>query len=269
MSHKILGPLLVTVPHSGETIPPEASWLQSIDPLVLLTDVDRFVDQLYQPACQELGCSLVSTSIHRYAVDLNRLPTDIDATLVQGAPAASKQAPFVSGFHWAQTTQGHPLLRAPISMSVHQRLTALYHDSFHQAVEDQERLLIDSRGLPRYHIDAHSMPSQGTGAHKDAGQKRPDIVVSDFHGQCSGSEFKDLVIKAYEQQGFAVSYNWPYLGGRMTQRYGRPHEGRHTVQVELNRALYMDEKTKLKNDLFDQTQMRIKAALVEIAKAIS
>ena len=85
------------------------------------------------------------------------------------------------------------------------------------------------------------MPSQGTGLHLDRGEKRADIVISDFKGKSASPEFKDLVIQGFEEQGFSVSYNWPYFGGRITQRYGKPQDGHHTIQIELNRALYLNE----------------------------
>ena len=102
------------------------------------------------------------------------------------------------------------------------------------------------------------MPSKGTGLHNDPGQERADVVVSDFHGKSCRKEFVDLVIAAYEAQGFSVAYNWPYFGGGITQMYGRPKR-RHTLQVELNRRTYMNKDTKQTNPLFDETQKNPKA----------
>ena len=257
--------LMVTVPHSGEQIPDEVHWLKRLPALTLLTDVDRFVDQLYRPVCQGLAIPLVGTEIHRYVVDLNRFPTDIDATSVEGAPLSSQatQAEFVSGFHWTKTTLGESLLSQPISQELHALLTLKYHDPFHTQVAKVEAILSENGG-PRYHLDLHSMPSVGKGAHKDSGQRRPDIVVSDCLGKSSSEIYKNLVIEAFSRQKFQVTYNWPYQGGRITERYGHPKENRHTLQIELNRALYMDEKTKEKSSHFENTAERLGIALREI-----
>ena len=84
----------------------------------------------------------------------------------------------------------------------------------------------------------------GTRMHRDPGERRADIVVSDCLGKSCDPHFRDLVIAAYTISGFKVGYNWPYMGGRVTEQYGHPSKGQHAIQVELNRALYMDEKTK-------------------------
>ncbi len=248
--------LMVTSPHSGEIIPSEAVWLMGVDPRVLLTDVDRFVHEIYGPICLNLKIPFVAMNFHRYVLDLNRLPTDIDANSVEGA-GCEGQSLFVSGYHWVQTTEGHPLLTQPISRNLHDQITRLYFDPFHQRVSEVEKNLILVHGLPRYHLDVHSMPSVGRVGHRDSGEARPDIVISDCSGKSSSLEFKDLVVSVFKKQGFRVAYNWPYLGGRMVETYGRPSEGRHSLQVELNRSLYMDEKTKEKGMNFAEIQKQI------------
>src|SRR5262245_16513786 len=132
--------LMITSPHSGETVPAEADWLTNVEPSILLTDVDRFVDELYRPAAEELKLPMESMSIHRYALDLNRLPSDIDPESVEGAPPADprKAAAFVSGFHWARTTRGEPLIFRPIPMSTHRRLVEKYYEPFHARVRRME-----------------------------------------------------------------------------------------------------------------------------------
>jgi N-formylglutamate amidohydrolase len=88
------------------------------------------------------------------------------------------------------------------------------------------------------------MPSIGTNQHRDPGEKRADVVISDSHGKSCSKDFLDLVVDCFEKENFKVSYNWPYFGGRLTEQYGQPQKGHHVVQIELNRALYMNEITK-------------------------
>jgi N-formylglutamate deformylase len=235
--------LFLTVPHSGEWIPPEAPWLLSQPQSVLLTDIDRFVDVLYRPAVDVLKIPMLSTKVHRYVVDLNRVPEDIDVDSVEGASHPSGK--FKRGFHWSASTREVRLMPKPISQSLHEEICKKYFVPFHQEiVACAARLKTIYPDAPIYHLDCHSMPSQGTAAHRDVGQKRADVVVSDLHGTSAKTEFKDLVIDALKSMGLTVAYNFPYFGGRITEVYGKPMENHHTLQIELNRGLYMNEVTR-------------------------
>ncbi|MGE3973944.1 MAG: N-formylglutamate amidohydrolase [Bdellovibrionales bacterium] len=243
MKNKPQGPaFFVTIPHSGEQIPPEAQWLMGLSEVVLMRDVDRFVDRIYAPSLQELGVPVIVTPWHRYAADLNRFSKDVDPTTVKG----SNETPgkYNRGLHWAITTLGEPLMKEPISVELHQQIVKKYFDPFHAQIQKQVQNYQKENYKNIYHIDAHSMPSQGTKEHRDPGEMRADFVVSDQKGKSCSAEFKDLVIAAYQNQGFSVAYNWPYLGGRITEHYGQPSKGHHTIQVEMNRRLYMDESSK-------------------------
>jgi N-formylglutamate deformylase len=122
---------------------------------------------------------------------------------------------------------------------------------------------------PIYHLDAHSMPSMGTREHLDPGERRAEIVVSDCEGKSCSGWFKDLVIQSYSDAGFQVGYNWPYKGGRVTQTYGRPSDLQESIQVELNRALYMNEENKLlREDLRQGVQEKLKRAVETIYAAL-
>lgn len=256
-------PLLLTAPHSGERIPPEASWLEPIPQLTLLTDVDRFVDQLYSGAADRLHLPLLTTTIHRYAADLNRYPEDVDQDSVQRAAAAS--GAFATGFHWVRTTQGETVLTQAIPQTLHQEITRRYHDAFHQRVAELiAQIRARSNSPVVYHLDCHSMPSQGTKAHRDQGQARAEVVISDSEGKSASKFFRDTVISAFQKESFQTALNWPYVGGRITQRYGKPNEGHHTIQIELNRKLYMDEKTKEKLPSFDETCLRLEKVIARI-----
>lgn len=232
--------LFLTIPHSGEELPPEADWLRALPAATLYSDVDRFVDRLYLPACARFSIPAVIAKVHRYAVDLNRYPDDIDAASVQGAPLPAGTHP--KGFHWVQSTRGQLLQPRPMSEELHQAWVHRYHDAFHAEVARVIEECCPGAGEV-FHLDCHSMPSQGTAAHADAGQVRPDVVVSDFEGRSSRTDFVEWIEQAFSERGFRVARNWPYKGGRITQRYGKPEGGHHTVQIELNRALYMDEST--------------------------
>lgn len=258
-------PLIVSIPHSGEQIPPQATWLKDLPEEVLMCDVDRFVDVLYTPAMTQLAIPHITTQWHRYAADLNRLPDDVDAASVVGHP--NPVGTYSRGFHWEITTYKHQLIKQPMSVKIHDELVDLVYKPFHAGVralfEEQRK-----KGYQKvYHIDAHSMPSVGTSEHRDPGERRADIVVSDQIGKSCDPKFKDLVIAAYATAGFKVGYNWPYFGGRVTEQYGQPVLGQHTIQVEMNRSLYMNEVTKkLNTQTLSEVQQKVALALQYIKK---
>lgn len=257
-------PFFVTIPHSGEQVPPEAYWLRGLSETHLMRDVDRYVDALYLETLNQLNIPYIATHCHRYVIDQNRLPTDYDTQSVQEAP--HPRGTHTKGLHWCQTTLGEPLITQPMSVQEHQILVDKYYTPFHRQIRSQFEAL---SGKTIYHLDAHSMPSRGTPAHNDPGEDRADIVVSDFHGKSCSREFSDIVIQAYKDQGFSVAYNWPYFGGGITQMYGRPEQGHHTLQVELNRKTYMTESTKQKNELFESTKQKIHRALEQVYRQLS
>lgn len=253
-------PLLVTIPHSGEKVPPQTPWLSALPEEILMCDVDRYVDFLYEPALHKLHVPFVKTDWHRYAADLNRIPEDVDASSVLGhANAAGMHA---RGFHWVMTTYRQELMKQPMSVEAHNELVKLIYEPFHGGIRKVYQDLLEQGFAKTFHIDAHSMPSVGTSEHRDPGEQRADIVVSDSKGKSCDPRFKDLVIAAYVTAGFKVGYNWPYFGGRVTEQYGAPELNRHVLQVELNRALYMDEKTKkLKSEEAKRVQAKVFFAL--------
>ncbi|MGE4132460.1 MAG: N-formylglutamate amidohydrolase, partial [Bdellovibrionales bacterium] len=232
----------ITIPHSGERIPEEAPWLKGRDEVFLMDDVDRYVDRLYSPVLQKLALPFVKTDWHRYALDLNRLPDDVDQDSVIGSP--NPPGKFPTGLHWVRSMKGQNILPQPISRELHERLVEKYFEPFHAAVRAQYDFFFANGARPVFQLDAHSMPSLGTKNHRDPGERRADIVVSDCKGLSCSTSYKDLVIESYRSTGLKVAYNWPYFGGRVTETYGHPEKGQEAIQVEINRDLYMDEKTK-------------------------
>ncbi|MCB0412634.1 MAG: N-formylglutamate amidohydrolase, partial [Bdellovibrionales bacterium] len=171
---------------------------------------------------------------------------DVDKDSVIDAPLPSGS--HTTGLHWVKTTRGQILMKEPISKALHEELVKKYFRPFHHSVESMYQKF-RSQGFEQvYQIDAHSMPSKGTKAHRDPGEMRAEVVISDQEGKSCEPKFAELVLAAYQKAGFQIKMNWPYVGGRVTQTYGRPEKGQHCIQVELNRGLYMDEETKKLNE---------------------
>lgn len=257
----------ITIPHSGRQIPPEAIWLKSLPNSVLFCDVDAFVDELYEPAIKQHGLIAVTFSWHRYAVDANRLPEDQTSRTVEGAsPRLSHEVS--SEIHWHQTTKGDLLIKKPLSKKQHQQIMDKYYHPFHRSIQKEfQKRKAEGRGEV-YHLDLHSMPSLGRTFHKDPAQKRSQIVIGNREGRSANDHFSELVLSSYEKSGFEVALNRPYRGGRITELYGRPEEGQHTLQVEINRSLYMDEETGEKTLDFFSVQKQLNQALSLIIKGL-
>jgi N-formylglutamate deformylase len=260
-------PFFVSIPHSGEKIPDFCGWLHNLPEKILMDDVDRYVDRLYALAIQDLKIPAVLNDWHRYPGDLNRLPTDVDCTSVEGNPNPAGK--FDRGFLWVVTTHNEKLMKKPVTKAVHEKLVQLIYEPFHNEIKSFYKKF-ESMGYKNiYHLDLHSMPSLGTSMHRDPGETRAEIVVSDQKGKSTRPEFMQLVVKSYEQAGFQVKTNWPYFGGRITEQYGEPEKGHNTVQVEMSRALYMDENTKkIRAENTAQMQLKLKAALENIQKGL-
>lgn len=274
----------ISIPHSGEEIPPEAIWLHKLEEKVLLCDVDRYVDRLYKKALTELKIPHIIAKWHRYAVDLNRNPNDIHSNSVEKSSAAespvsepfsktSKKDPHTEekknlrGLHWVFTTQEFQLIKNPLSFEKHKLLLKKYYFPYHEALS-RKLLEMKKENSKVYLLDAHSMPSKGTNLHRDPGKKRAEIVLSDQDGKSAEKNFSDLVFEAFRKASFKVVKNWPYKGGYITKHYGKPHEKQNAVQVEMNRALYMNEETKKKLPEKKMTEIeeQIKEALQWICK---
>lgn len=268
-------PLFVSIPHSGVQIPPLADWLKSIKSSILIQDMDAFIDDLYQPALLEYSIPSVFFKWHRYSVDVNRFVTDIsDLTVEKGTMLSREKIKHKkdnlqknkssSDIHWYKTTKGDQLIQQPLSRERHESLVRFCFEPFHEEIRSYIETYKKAKNKNVYLLDLHSMPSQGLSFHKDKGESRKEIVISDNEGRSCSKQFRELVVRAYQQADFEVALNWPYKGGAITQAYGRPELGRHCLQIELNRKLYMDEKTGKKNKNYKKIQRQLKKAMAFI-----
>ena len=124
-----------------------------------------------------------------------------------------------------------------------------YSRPYHAALADLIDAAHASHGCV-LHIDCHSMASMGDRTTEDGAVPRPDFVVSDREGTTCAPRILKCVVNYLRNCGFTVSINDPYKGFELVRRHGRPAEGRHSLQIEVNRGLYMDEETLSKKPNF-------------------
>lgn len=230
--------LMVEVPHAGTEIPPALRDELLAPPDSVLRDADLFVDKLYEEAPKH-GAALLCAKVSRYVVDLNRAPDDVDLETVHDHPAPRRAQP--RGVVWRVTADGRPLLRRPLDYETLQRRLAAYHTPYHGLLAE-ELLRIRERFGFAVLVAAHSMPSAVRRNGRDV-ERRADVVPGSLGRTSAHPALIDLVDRHFRSAGLSVRHDDPYRGGYTTAHYGRPAEGVHVLQIELNRALYMDEAT--------------------------
>ncbi len=232
-------PVLVEVPHSGLQVPPEVEPEIRATPLSVLRDSDIFVDQLYQRA-PRYGATMVVSRVSRYVVDLNRGPDEVDLAAVPKHPRA-RHIP-ARGVVWRATTDGTPLLRAPLTVEQFARRLELYYDPYHHTLRAEAARLHKEYGQVVI-LAAHSMPSSGRRTLGGREIRRADVVPGTRGRSTADGQIIDLIDSHFREAGLSVKHDDPYRGGWTTSTYGAPKRGQHAVQIELNRALYVDERT--------------------------
>jgi len=244
-------PVLVEVPHSGLQVPPEVESEIDATPLAMLRDSDIYVDQLYQRA-PEHGATLLVSRVSRYVVDLNRGPDDVDSAAVPRHPRA-RHIP-ARGVVWRARTDGTPLLRAPLTVQQFTRRLELFYEPYHRTLREVAAQIREQHGRVVI-LAAHSMPSAGRRMLGGGAVRRADIVPGTRGRSTADGRIIDLIDSHFREAGLSVKHDDPYRGGWTTSSYGAPKRRQHAVQIELNRALYVDEQTsEIKKNDFAQLQ---------------
>ena len=244
-------PVLVEVPHSGLQVPPEVEPEIEATPLAVLRDSDIYVDQLYERAPNQ-GATLLVSRVSRYVVDLNRGPDEVDSAAVPRHPKA-RHIP-ARGVVWRARTDGTPLLRAPLTIDQFAKRIELYYKPYHQKLREVAARMREEHGHVVI-LAAHSMPSAGRRVFGGREVRRADIVPGTRGRSTADGRIIDLVDAHFRGAGLSVKHDEPYRGGWTTSSYGAPKRGQHAIQIELNRALYVNEETsEIKKGDFAQLQ---------------
>jgi N-formylglutamate amidohydrolase len=232
-------------PHSGADYPQEFVAQSRLGLPGLRRSEDCFVDELFAAAPRQ-GAPLIRALFPRAFVDPNREPFELDPGMFEDElPAyANTTSPRVAaglGTIAKVVASGEDIYARPLRFAEAKRRIDDYYRPYHGALTETLAATRKRFGACLL-IDCHSMPSIGGPMERDAGRMRVDFVL----GDCHASSCAPFVIERVEQVlrglGYAVARNTPYSGGFVTQHYGRPGDGLHALQIEINRALYMDEQ---------------------------
>ncbi len=244
---KISIPVLVDVPHAGEWIPEAIQKEMVVDGKTLKRDLDLYVDEFWINAIDH-GATLIRSNVSRYVVDLNRANDDISELTVIGGERINKPGYYQDrGVVWRTTTDRVDVMAGPMSKAAFDNRIATFHTPYHKAIRNEIDRIRDEFGFCIL-LDAHSMPSLGRAGHSDSGSYRADIVPGDVKGTSCSFLLSNLLKHHFKNCEFSVQANNPYQGGWITRHFGDPDNHVHAIQIEVNRALYMNEKTFVKHE---------------------
>ena len=242
-------PVVFNSPHSGRMLPDDLLANTKLSRLGLRKSVDCYVDELFA-GCIDLGAPLLRANVARVYIDLNREPYEFDPRMFnEELPGYMNQgSPRVAGGLGTiprVVTDGEEIYRARLSLAAGIARVEHIYRPYHRTLTSLLNQVHDATGQVLL-IDCHSMPSSAV---NDA--SRPvDVVIGDRFGSACRPEISDVLEHLFMGAGLRVTRNRPYAGGFITQTHGSPMRGRNALQIELNRNLYLDERTFAKSSNF-------------------
>jgi N-formylglutamate deformylase len=261
-------PLVLDSPHSGVTYPDD--FRHACDPQALRRAEDTHVEKLYDFA-PALGVAWVEALFPRSYLDVNRNTTEIDVSLfdepwpdpLETDAKALAKVRLGKGLVWRITDEGVPIYDRRLSVQeVRSRIDRCWRP-YHEAVGAAVEAAHERHGYS-IHLNCHSMPAVAAVHATDfPGLVHADFVIGDRDGTSADPALSRMVCKHLESLGYKVSYNHPYKGVELVRRYGDPARHRHSVQVEINRRLYMDEQTLVLHEGFEPLKRNLRS-LVEL-----
>jgi N-formylglutamate amidohydrolase len=263
-------PLVLDSPHSGERYPADFDHAPS------RADVrraeDTHVARLWRGALHH-GATLIEACFPRAYIDPNRSLDDLDPDLLadawDGPLVRSRKTEQGIGLVWRLARGGVPMYARKLRAGEIRRRIDDFYLPYHAALSAELDALHGRFGVV-WHIDCHSMPAIGDVFSDDPGRARADFVLGDRDGTTCAGEFTAAVAQALRQFGYDVAINDPYKGVEIVRRHGRPAEARHSLQIEINRRLYMDEETLVPNAGYATLEAdleRLAAALAAFVRA--
>lgn len=235
-------PLLLDVPHAGTRKPPE--WRTQLADIVWQRSADLYVDELFADAPSH-GATLVVARFPRTFLDVNRDREDVDpAAFADGwprpVPEPTRYARTGMGVVWQSCgPELNPIYDAPLTHAEVETRIARYWQPYHAAL-DAGLATARARHGAVVHLDCHSMARlrDVRSPHPD-GPLRPDFDLGDLDGTSCAPDVTAAVAEHLRGRGFRVTVNREFRGGEIVRRHGRPSKGVHSLQIEINRGLYL------------------------------
>jgi N-formylglutamate amidohydrolase len=234
--------VIFSSPHSGRSYTPEFLELTQLDGKSIRSSEDAYVDLLMEKATS-FGAPLITAQTPRAFIDLNRAVDELDPSVIEGISRGMHNPRVSSGLGVIPrvVANGRAIYRGKITQHDAQARIARFWHPYHAALRSLIEESHNSFGEAIL-IDCHSMPHEAIEAHARPGQPKPEVVLGDRFGAAAGRDVMDRVEAAFAGAGLRVVRNAPFAGAYITQAYGRPQQSQHVVQIEIDRALYLDER---------------------------
>ncbi|HEV3007471.1 MAG TPA: N-formylglutamate amidohydrolase [Burkholderiales bacterium] len=263
-------PLVLDSPHSGHDFP--ADFGAIVSEAELRESEDCYVDELYA-AAHELGVPLLAATFPRTYLDPNRHAGDVDLELLDGPwpweYRPSGKARIGKSLIWRTLEDGRPIYGRRLKPEAVRRRIDRVHAPYHRSLQEMLDAAVKKSGKV-YHINCHSMRCvAGRQSDDGAGSVRPDFVLGDRDGTTCDPAFTELVRETLAGMGYDVKVNDPYKGVELVRAYSNPRAGRHSLQIEINKRLYMNEKTLEKSAGFARLQSNLGELLRAVVDEIS
>ncbi len=246
-------PLVFDSPHSGADYPADMGAVP--DMAILRQSEDAFIDALFGHV-SVVGAVLVKATFPRCYIDPNRPDDDIDVNALDGDwPGPINPGVNIgrgAGLVWTKILGQQPVYDRKLGVAELQARIENFWRPYHDALSAELDRLHAAFGSV-WHVDCHSMPSRGNEHTIDGAVDRADFVLGDRDGTTCDGAFTEAGRGFLAGRGYDVAVNWPMKGVELVRKHGRPDEGRHSLQVEINRRLYMDEVAITKNDRYPET----------------
>ncbi len=260
-------PVVLNSPHSGSCYPEAFLAASRLDKQAIRRSEDSYIDELFANAAA-LGAPLLKANFPRAWLDVNREPYELDPKMFAGslptyANVRSVRVAGGLGTIARVVSESEEIYHGPLNVQdALARIDGLYKP-YHRALRE---LVLQTRATfgVAVLIDCHSMPSTVRGM---AGRTRPDIVLGDRYGTSCSTDVTGLIAGVLGAMGYSVGRNKPYAGGFITEHYGQPARGLHAVQIEFNRALYMDERSLAPTARFETLKADLAAMMQKLIAA--
>lgn len=237
-------PVVFDSPHSGSDYPAD---FETIAPVARLRRAeDMFVEELFG-AAPERGAALLAARFPRSYIDPNRSEYDIDRRLIDGTwigpVSVTEKSRLGHGLIWRLCPPDLAIYDRKLTVAEVRARIDGYYRPYHRALASQIEWARKRFGVV-YHVNCHSMPTVSAPVVADAtdARRRADFVLGDQEGTSCATDFMDMVRSTLVAMGYTVALNDPYKGVELIAAYSNPNDGRHSLQIEINRALYMDEE---------------------------
>ena len=264
-------PIVLDSPHSGHQFP--ADFDAAVSEFDLRDGEDCFVDELYAPA-GDLGIPLLAAQFPRTYLDANRHRGDIDLELLEGARwphewVPSGKAAIGKALLWRTLDDGRAIYRRKLTVAEVERRIEAFHAPYHRALQ-QLLAAAQTRFGAVYHLNCHSMNAvSGAMGEGGPGRARADFVLGDRDGSSCDPAVTEFVRATLAARGHDVRVNDPFKGVELVRAYSNPKLHRHSLQIEINKRLYMDERSRERHAGFVRLQadlMHLLAALADWVK---